>query len=104
MHDIHAEQSHWSHAIGYRSTSRVRTDAVMTSDHTALQMRSSGLSRAGICHSSCKGVARRAKRSLRFVVHAAGRQHSMVFNGRSVFVVVVVVESTQTPEDDPQKR
>ena len=35
-----------------RSTSRVRGDTLMTPDHTAVQMRSYGLVRAGIGRSS----------------------------------------------------
>ena len=54
----------------------------MIPDHTTIQVRSSGLGRAGIARSSWKGLARDATRRLRFVVHAAGWLHSSVLHGR----------------------
>ena len=54
---------------------------MITPDRTTIQVRSSGLGRAGIGRSSWKGLSRYAMRRLRFVVHAAGWLHSMVLHG-----------------------
>ena len=55
----------------------------MIPNHTTIQVRSSGLGRAGIGRSSWKGLARDATRRSRFVVHAASWLHSMVHHGRA---------------------
>ena len=71
-----------------QSTFRVRGDKLMIPDRTTIQVRSSGLGRAGIGRSSWKGLTRDATRRLRFVVHAAGWLHSMVLHGRIFYVYV----------------
>ena len=45
----------WTNVGRCRSISRVRGDKLMKTDHTAVQVRSSGLIRAGLGRSSCKG-------------------------------------------------
>ena len=46
----------WSHVGRSRSTSRVSCDTLMTPDHTAFQVRSSGYGRAGVGPSSWEGL------------------------------------------------
>ena len=54
MH-VGQSQGGWSHVGRCRSTSRVHSDAMMTLDHTAVQVRSSGYGQVGIGWSSGEG-------------------------------------------------
>ena len=57
-------------------------NTLITPDRNTIQVRSSGLGRAGIGRSSWKGLTRDATRRLRFVVHTICWLHSMVIHGR----------------------
>ena len=61
---------------------RVRGNTLVTTDNTAIKVRSSGYYRAGIGWSSCEGLKADATRRLRFVVHYTGWLHSMLLHGR----------------------
>ena len=56
---------------------------LITPDHIAFQVRSSGWGRTGIGWSSGKALTWNSTRRLWFVVYAAGLLHSMVLHGHS---------------------
>ena len=82
------ERSGWSHVGICRSTSRVREDTLMTSDHTAIQVCSSGYGRAGIGRSSWKALntGRHEKAPVRYpcsrldTLHGAPGTHRFVLH------------------------
>ena len=76
---MHAGQSQggWSNVGRCRSTYRLRGDILMTPDHTSSQYAALGRVESKLFGLFCKALTRDATRRLRFVVHAAGWQHSM---------------------------
>ena len=71
---------------GALSECEVKT--LMTPDHTAFQLRSSGKGQTGIGRSSWKAISQDATRRLQLIDHAADWLHSMVFNGRGANVFI----------------
>ena len=62
----------WSHIGRFRSTFGVGGNTMMTSNHIAVQVRSSGKGQAKIGPSSWKGLNMDAKSRLWFVANAVG--------------------------------
>ena len=85
----------WLHVRRCRSTSRVQGDTLMTPDHTAVQVRSSGKGHDGIGRSSWKGLNTGRRERLRFVVHAASWLHSMD-TAVVVAIVVAVIQALRS--------
>ena len=84
MH-VGQSQGDWSYVGSCRSTFRIQGDTLMTPDHTAVQVCSSGYGRAKLVGLPGKALTRDVTRRLLFVIHGAGWQHSMRLHGRNFY-------------------